>query len=154
MTIAVDARSNSLIVTAPEPLFEEVKLLVEMIDQAGLDSIEDVSIVTLKRANPEVVQKAHESIMGVRTGSTASSSSSASRPSTPSGAPSPFGGASPDDIRRRIEFFQRMRGGGGFGGGPPGGAPTGATGGRGGAPTSRGGASPRGRGSTRGRGGR
>ncbi len=146
MTLAVDSRSNSLIVTAPEPLFEEVKLLVEMIDQAGLDSIEDVSIVTLKRANPEIVQKALESILGpsATTGSTSSSSSS-SRPSGTSGAAAPFGGASPADIQRRMEFFQRMRSGGGFGGAPTGGR--GGTSGRpGGTPTRGGGGSTRGRG--------
>jgi hypothetical protein len=149
MTLAVDSRSNSLIVTAPEPLFEEVKLLVEMIDQAGLDSIEDVSIVTLKRANPEIVQKALQSILGpsAQTGSS-SSSSSTSRPSATPGAPAPFGGASPEDIQRRIEFFQRMRGGGGFGGGAPTGGRPSFGGGRpgGGTPTRGGGGTTRGRG--------
>ena len=57
MTLTVDSRSNSLIVTAPEPLYLEVKDLVAQIDQAGLDQVEDVQVVTLKHTNPEAVQK-------------------------------------------------------------------------------------------------
>ncbi len=150
MTLSVDGRSNSLIVTAPDPLYQEVKLLVELIDQAGLDSIDDFQVVTLKGANPEIVQKALSSILGstARTGTT-TSSSSAARPGAATPAAAPFGGASPEDIQRRIEFFQRMRGGGGA---PTGGAPTGR-GGFGGAPTGRGGGAPTGRGG-RGGGGR
>ena len=63
MTLAVDGRSNSLIVTAAEPLYLEVKELVAEIDRAGLEQVEDVQVVTLKRKNPESVQKVLSSIL-------------------------------------------------------------------------------------------
>ena len=38
ISIGIDTRSNSLIVSAPEALFQEVKLLVESLDQAAAES--------------------------------------------------------------------------------------------------------------------
>lgn len=64
LTIGVDMRSNSLIVSAPEPLFQEVKLLVAQLDQAGTESTETVQTIAIKRANPQVVQQAISSVMG------------------------------------------------------------------------------------------
>jgi type II secretory pathway component GspD/PulD (secretin) len=132
MTIAVDTRSNSLIVTAPEPLVEEVRQLVEMIDQGGANLSEDVQIVSLKKANPESVQKALAAIMGTTSSSTATnrSATQSPRPGQPGGMP--FGGATAGDIQARMQFFQQLQQGmgrGGFGG--PGGF-GGQGGGRGG----------------------
>jgi type II secretory pathway component GspD/PulD (secretin) len=113
MTLTVDARSNSLIITAPEPLYLEVKDLVAQIDQGGLDQVEDVQVVTLKHTNPEAVQKVLANVL--QSTSRPSSSSSARSSSQPAGGGgSPFGGASPEDIRRRMEFIQQMRSRGGF----------------------------------------
>jgi len=64
MTIGVDSRSNSLVVAAPDPLFEEVKSLVEELDQARSDMDEKVEIVHLKRVNPTAVQKALLATLG------------------------------------------------------------------------------------------
>jgi type II secretory pathway component GspD/PulD (secretin) len=64
LTIGVDARSNSLIVSAPEPLFQEVKQLVAQLDQAGTESTETVQTIAIKRANPQMVQQALTSVMG------------------------------------------------------------------------------------------
>lgn len=112
MTIGVDARSNSLIVTAPEPLFRQVELLVQQIDQPGSMDSDIVSVVPVKKADPEVLQKTLKTLMtGSTTGSSSGrSSAGASQPSS--------GGPSPDEIRQRIEFFRNLQGGGG---GPPGG---------------------------------
>ncbi|MHB0959816.1 MAG: secretin N-terminal domain-containing protein [Pirellulaceae bacterium] len=147
MTIAVDARSNALIVTAPEQLFLEVQELVKLIDEGGANLDEDVQVVSLKKGNAEAVQKALAAIMGT----TSSSSSNASRAtasnqrgSAQGGAP--FGGATSGDIQQRMQFLQRMqesmggqRGGGqgGRGGFQPGGGrggmqPGGGRGGQGG----------------------
>jgi type II secretory pathway component GspD/PulD (secretin) len=118
MIIGVDSRSNSVIVTGPEPLYRQVEALVRQIDQPGSTDTDVVSVVPIKVSDPELVQKTLNSILGAssRSGSRSSSGSS------PSGGSS--GGPSPDDIRRRMEFFQQLRGSGGppggFGG-PPGG---------------------------------
>ena len=64
MTVSADARTNSLIVAAPEPLFQEVKKFVEDFDQAGTDVDEVTTVISLKKANPEVVQRALAPIVG------------------------------------------------------------------------------------------
>jgi len=126
ITIGVDARSNSLIVSAPEPLFQEIKAMVEQLDEAA-DSNRDeaMKIVTLKSANPQLIQRALQSITGGK-----------ARPGSPTTGPAPLGGAAPtssapqsgfqpaqmqDEIRRRIESFNTQQGGGRGGGGFPGG---------------------------------
>jgi hypothetical protein len=149
--IAVDTRSNSLIVTAPPQDVEDIRELVEAIDEGGMQSEETVEIVSLKgNVKAEVVQQALDSILGTKAKSTASAAA------TPSGTPTQAAGGdnpSTEDIQRRIEFFRQMRERGGFGG-APGGAPGG-----GGPPTgfgggTRGGTSGGDAGRTRGRGGR
>jgi len=124
MIIGVDSRSNSLIVTGPEPLYRQVEALVRQIDQPGGTDTDVVSVVPIKVSDPELVQKTLNSILGTSTSRTGSRSSSGSPFSGGSS-----GGSSADDIRRRMEFFQQLRGSGGppggFGGpggfGPPGG---------------------------------
>jgi type II secretory pathway component GspD/PulD (secretin) len=112
MTVGVDSRSNSVIVTAPEPLFRQVEEVVRQIDQPGGTDTDVVSVVPIKVSDPELVQKTLNSILG---SSSSRSGSRSSAGSPPTGGSS--GGPSADDIRRRIEFFQQLRGSGG--GGPP-----------------------------------
>ncbi len=144
MTIGVDARSNAIIVTGPQKLFEQVEAMVKLIDQPGSEDSDVITVVPVRVSDPEVMQKALESILKSTAGSSSSGSSSSQASSSGGG-----GGPSPEDIRRRIEMFRSMQGGPGggmFGGGRSGGSPFG---GRGGPP---GGSS---RGSSRGgRGGR
>ena len=64
MSIGIDPRTNSLIVAAPDKLFEEVKQLVEQLDQAAIESNQAVRVITLHRANPETVQQALSAIVG------------------------------------------------------------------------------------------
>jgi len=125
MTVGVDARSNSVIVTAPEPLFRQVEALVQQIDQPGSPEADFVTIVPIKISDPQLIQKTLNSILGGTTGRTGTrTSGSSSAPSGASTAPSAA------DMQRRIEFFQQLRNSGGLGGAPGGGAP----GGFGGAP--------------------
>ena len=128
MSIGVDARSNSLIVSAPEALFQEVKLLVEALDQAAAESNNDsIQVVRLDRLNPAAMRAALQAVVGdnVTFGSSSSSRgrSSSGRPSSSSGRPPES--SSSDDIRRQMfmRAMQERMGGGGspFGGGRPGG---------------------------------
>ncbi|RCS54321.1 hypothetical protein DTL42_04030 [Bremerella cremea] len=145
MTIGVDARSNSLVVSAPDPLFEEVKSLVEQLDLAGDDTNQTMQAVRIRSSNPETLQKALQSITGqpvtVNSTSNSNSNSSSTTPTAPN----------PDEIRQRMEMFQRMRQQMQGGGGPPGGAPGGGRSGFGGGGT--GGRGGFGGGGTGGRGG-
>jgi len=133
MSIGVDARTNSLVVSAPEALFQEVKQLVEQLDEAAIGSTNQaVQVVTLKGANPQAVQQALSTLLGEgltssRTGSRSRRSSSAGQTSQTGPTP-PFSPPSMDDMRRRIEFFRAMRGGGGFRGPSGGGRPSGGQG--------------------------
>jgi hypothetical protein len=123
MTVGVDARSNALIVTAPEPLFLQVKALVEQIDQPGSPDSDVVSIVPIKVSDPEVVKKALGSLMTTQTSTRTTSGQSGG------GA----GGPSAGEVDQRMEFLRRLRESGGFGGGGPpgfGGGPPGGDDGR------------------------
>ncbi|EAQ79125.1 secretin N-terminal domain-containing protein [Blastopirellula marina] len=136
MTIGVDTRSNALVVSAPDPLFDEVKLLVEQLDQAGSDSQETMQVVNIRKSNPETVQNALRSILGANvTSNTTSATSSTNGQSTPNQPQAPSQ-ADADAMRQRMEMFNRIRGameqGGGGRGGRGGGAPGGGGGGRGG----------------------
>lgn len=153
IAIAVDARSNTLIVTATPQDFAEVQMLVEQIDQAGAEAEETTSVIALNgTVNPSVVQKALESVLG-RPVPTATSSSSTEQRSTGSGATSSSSSssaASQGDVQRRIEFFRALQGASG-GGAPP---ASGRGGFGGGAPPSAAGGGGRSSGGTRSGGGR
>jgi type II secretory pathway component GspD/PulD (secretin) len=145
MSIGIDARSNSLVVRAPDPLFEEVKALVAELDQGTLDSPETTRVVSLRHTNSSAVQKALTSMLGnlaVTSGTKSATSTAASTV----GDNSP-GDQSQRDFRRQMETLQEMRQlqmmqGGGPGFGPPGFGGPGGPGGPGG----RGGFGGRGRG--------
>ncbi len=64
MSIGIDTRTNSLVVTAPEPLFNEVKSLVAQLDQEQPAGTESMRIVTLKNTSPAAVQQALTQIVG------------------------------------------------------------------------------------------
>ncbi|MEY4565695.1 MAG: hypothetical protein RLY14_665 [Planctomycetota bacterium] len=139
MSVSVDKRSNSLIVTATQQLFEEVREVVELIDQAGVEAEEKVEVVKLEgNVNPEVVKNALTSVLGsqVKTSTSGSTTSTTSSSGSSSGREGGGGGFDPAAIQQRMEFFRSLQnrgGGGGFMfGAPGGGGTTGGFGGRGG----------------------
>ncbi|MEM9587139.1 MAG: secretin N-terminal domain-containing protein [Planctomycetota bacterium] len=144
MSVAVDERSNSLVVTATPQDFESVRQLVETLDQEGAESQEDVAVIPLPGGMPsEAMRLALESVLGREVESSEGGASGSSNGGASGAGTRQPGQASPEDIQRRIEFFRSRFGGGaggrpggfgGFGGGGLGGGRGGAAGGgRGGA---------------------
>jgi len=111
MSIGVDPRTNSIIVAAPDALFQEVKELVEQLDLAAIDSNETLQVVTLHRASPDAVQRALGAMMGSNVQIGRSASSGSPPPSPGGDFSSPWSGRS----RRSMSPFPF----GGFGGGGP-----------------------------------
>jgi type II secretory pathway component GspD/PulD (secretin) len=64
MSLSIDARTNSVILLAPEPLFSEVQQLIEQLDRAAVDSSQTMRVVTLQKASPDTVQQALMAIVG------------------------------------------------------------------------------------------
>lgn len=64
MSIGVDERTNSVVVAAPEPLFDEVRQLVETLDEAASNENQTVQVLTLRNSNPETVRAALGTILG------------------------------------------------------------------------------------------
>ncbi len=154
MTVGVDPRTNSLIVTAPEPLFNEVKQLVENLDTESSASSETIKVVKLNNANPATVQQSLSQIVGptnVRssTGGTTNTSTNMNPGMRQFGG---MGGGGSQN-QRTMEILNNMQfqggGQGGFGGGGRGGQ-----GGFGGGQGGRGGFGGGGRGGQGGGGGR
>jgi hypothetical protein len=142
MTIGVDVKSNSIIVAAPDYLFQEVKTLVEQLDDVAVPADQVVRTVTLKRANAGLVEKSLAQRLGtsatIRNATVATSTTSGFRPptstSSSSSSSSQQGGDQSrdrsredmDQVRQRMEVFNALRGMSGDGGrsgfgGPPGG---------------------------------
>lgn len=132
MTVGVDARSNSLVVRAPDALFFEVKALVEKLDTEQAGSEQATQIVSLKYSNTEVIKEALGPIIGEQNVTTQPQAAAGQQPE----ANNDRGG---DDaarqqqemIRRFQEMRERMqRGGGGGDRGDRGGRGGGGRGGR------------------------
>ncbi len=82
MTLAVDVASNSLFISAPEYLFNEVKDIVSLIDSRQVVPNETLRLAVLKRASADVVSSSLTSMLG--TSATITRVSAAS--TTPTGA--------------------------------------------------------------------
>ena len=154
MSIGIDERSNSLVVRAPDPLFEEVRALVEELDQIDTSSPEITRVVSLKHTNSSAVQQALVSVLGDQAQtSTTTSASGSQRPPWEQARGRDRGRDDDNDparqarrqFRRQMEMFrdmqrmnERMGGGGGGGdrgrGGDGGGRGRGGPGGGGGPP--------------------
>jgi hypothetical protein len=135
INIAVDAKSNSLVVIATPQDFTEVRDLVEELDQSSM--VMEETIVTYSTngsVNPEVMKLALESILGTKATSTSDASNSSG--STNSQRPSGSTSQSASEIQQRIEAFRaRFGGGSGSRGGSTGGGAPSGFGGRGGGST-------------------
>ncbi len=98
IAIGVDTRTNNLIIAATDPLFTEVKQLVQQLDLAAAAENETVRVVTLHRTSATAVERALEAFGGdaVQTTSTSTSApangSSNPNSSSPPWASRGFGG--------------------------------------------------------------
>jgi hypothetical protein len=71
MTLAVDERSNQLIVSAPDYLFHEIEQLVKDLDTAPVNADEYTTVVKLEGANADLIQRSLKSMFpNVTTGKT------------------------------------------------------------------------------------
>ena len=106
LSIGVDERTNSLIVLAPEVLFEEIRMLVHELDEGAAGETETVQVVRLGASNAETVRDTLSTLLGdsVQTDSNSRSSRN-SRSSS----------------NRSSRNGRSFRGFGGFPMGPPGG---------------------------------
>ena len=126
MTISVDSRSNSLIVTSTQSLYDEVKAAVEMIDQAGADTEEVAEVVAIDgNINPTILNNALVSMFGsqVKTNTTSNNA-------TTGGNNTQNRSFDANALQQRMNAFRGMQGGGN--GGMSFGFPGGGTGGFGG----------------------
>jgi nitrate reductase NapAB chaperone NapD len=126
MTVSVDTQSNSLIVSAPEYLFNQVKQLVEQLDQRAVATKADetVRVVNLRRANSDVVQRSLTSVLGpnaqvnkagaTTTTSTSRSTTQQNQSRTSTSTPTQPGGDQPrtdggGDAMRSYMMMQEMQ---------------------------------------------
>jgi type II secretory pathway component GspD/PulD (secretin) len=126
MSVGVDTRSNSLIVAAPESLFDEVKQLVETLDTVSPDTNESVQVVTLHRSSTQSVEAALSALGGENMQITRTAGSSGSMSSSQYGqgrGSSQYGQrtnrgstASSGQNRGNQQYTQRGGGGGNVGG--------------------------------------
>ncbi|QDV45049.1 Bacterial type II/III secretion system short domain protein [Stieleria neptunia] len=145
IAVAVDAQSNSLVVTATTKDFEEIQMLVEALDQGGRVNEDETVVYTLPGTlNGNTIVQALEAILSTQVETKDSGSASSSTPGGRTGGDSGNSTEAADAMRQRIEAFRSRFGGGGggspFGGG--GGRPGGFGGGRGGAAGGGGGGRP------------
>jgi hypothetical protein len=130
MTISVDTRSNSLIVTSTQALYDEVKAAVEMIDQAGADTEEVTEVAVIEgNLNPTVINNALTSMFGSQVRSNATATNA-----TTGGNNTQNRSFDANAIQERMNAFRAMQqgGGGGMPLGIPGAGGGGFGGGRGG----------------------
>lgn len=134
LTIAVDRQTSQLIVSSSQSRFEEIKALVEQVDQASLEARQTVRVITLQNTSTAQLQNTISSLMprvkvsttGSRTSSSSSSGSSSSNGPSTSGSENR--GPDQDQMRRMME--ERMRAMQQQGGAQPGGNNTPFGGGR------------------------
>ena len=126
MTLGVDARTNTLIVSANDALFKQVEDLVATLDQSASDVPTTVRVVPLQNASSAVVQQALNSLVGnVRVSTTGTPRPA--QPATNNAAPNTNDGGNQGDFRDfQQRMFERMQNrnsgnGGGRGGGNGGG---------------------------------
>jgi type II secretory pathway component GspD/PulD (secretin) len=100
MTIGVDERTSTLIVSASDSLFKQVQALVTSLDTAAFEAKKTIRVVPLERTSSALVTQALGALVGnVKVSSTATTGSSSSRSGGDSsrsgfGGPPSFGGSS------------------------------------------------------------
>jgi len=144
LTIGVDSRTSSVVVSSDEALYRQIKAMVETLDQAALEANRTIRVIQVDAAKSVLVQQALGSLVGkVKVSSTGSGRSGPG--SSPFEGPPPFGGQNENGGGRT---GRSSRGGGGSGSSqedelrqrflqgaglvPPGGGANGGNSGRGG----------------------
>ncbi|VTS06166.1 secretin N-terminal domain-containing protein [Tuwongella immobilis] len=107
LNIGVDDRSNSLVIACTPPMFEDVKALIDQLEQSAQSATRTVKVVPITGVDPLLVQQAIDAIQGRRT--------------TPSTSRTGGGGAAPGGFGGFGGFQSGGGGRGGFGGFQPGG---------------------------------
>ncbi|QDT68353.1 Bacterial type II/III secretion system short domain protein [Planctomycetes bacterium MalM25] len=148
MTLGIDERSNSLVVRSSEPLFEQVKALVEDLDRAGVERPVSTRVVSLRNTSSNALRETLVSLLGEKAEIGAATGEAASQnPAAGGGASKPGEDKKQEAARNaerqqremqqgmeRLQQFRRMLERGRGQGGPGGGR-----GGRGGGPRGGGG---------------
>jgi len=107
MTIGVDTQTSKLVVSANDSLFQQVKEMVEELDEAARQARRTIQVVNVNESDSVVLQQALTSLLpSVSVSSTSSDSSSSRDDSSSSRGFGSFG--SPVS---RPRFFDRSRGG-------------------------------------------
>jgi hypothetical protein len=109
MTVGVDERSNSLVVSAPDALMRQVEQLVEQLDQAGVESEQVMQVISVRRADPAVVQQAISALVNQSRTSSTSRTSTRSSTSQTSTSSRPSGSSAMDQMRQRMMMLNQMR---------------------------------------------
>ncbi|KAA5543120.1 general secretion pathway protein [Roseiconus nitratireducens] len=138
ITVSVDTQSNSLVVSAPPQDFEDIRLLVEALDEGGkVNEVTTMVVPIPGTVNANSMFQALEAVLGKKAETKSDSSSNSNSEDRGRGSGNENASDAADEFRRRIEAFRAMRGGGGppgGGDGPPGGFGGGRPGGFGGFP--------------------
>ena len=66
LSVGVDDRSNSLVLSCSEALYKELKKLVDQLELAAKDSTRTVKVISIKGVDPLLVQQAIDAIQGRR----------------------------------------------------------------------------------------
>ena len=142
LTLGVDSRTSRLVVSCSEPLFLQIKTMVEDIDQAAKDANRTIRVVKLENANSDVLRQTLGSLMPrvrVSRSSTSSRSNGQSNNGNnnggDNGAADAARKAQEEAFRRAIQ--QRFQGGQGGRDGQPTGRGPGGGSSRGGSPFGR-----------------
>lgn len=139
LSIGVDARTNTLIVSSSEQLYRQIEALVQSLDESALEAKRTVRVVSLKNATPDLVESALTPLLGkVRVSTTGSRPRNNDRQGPPQGGSQQQGNI---DQMRAFMGARMMQQGGGFpfGGGGGGGFPFGGGGNNNGGGRGRGG---------------
>jgi hypothetical protein len=117
VTVSVDTQSRSLVVSAPDPIFQQIQELVAQLDDAGRGGGEVFEVVSLNRANPQVVQQTIAALMDQPQTANRNRTNNNQQFNRAGG-----GGQNPN-AAGQFQTFDAFRafGGGGFGGGGRGG---------------------------------
>ncbi|QDT63622.1 secretin N-terminal domain-containing protein [Calycomorphotria hydatis] len=129
VTIGVDTQTSQIIVSANDATYNEIKRLVETLDESAREANRTVRVMSVSKENSLLIQQALGSVIPkVRVSTTGTPPATGSSSAAPSSNSSNNDDAAAQQMRdafrqRMMERFRESGGGppGGFGGGPPGG---------------------------------